>query len=129
MTTRIDLKLRGGDLSVHSKGWFKNGYTFVSRTTGSTYTWKSKGKCGYFDLLCLDEAGTQVARIMLYMMSGKSKAGKVQLTEESMRAGEKDMPALVDEFVLTGLAVLQARLNAYSASLGQTAVVSAVSAS
>ena len=122
LSSRISIDLQSERFELSSCGAFKNGYTYNSPSTGpAKRTWRSKNKCGYFDLLLVDEASRTLARICMSLWR-LHKIAKFEIMDEDIARGGKAL----DEVLLTGLAVLQNRLTMYYATLGASAASAAV---
>lgn len=126
--SRIDFSLHGVQRSLGNRGMFKNGYDFQSRyarsTSGNflTLCWQSRQRLGYFDLACTDESSKPVA----YLSWSNKKTVRLELMMQNLDVGEKDKQRAMDELVLTGLAVMQQRLNNSIATYGVSAATAAI---
>lgn len=98
---KIDISFHGNTITLPIKSRFNTETTFASPTLqNSTVTWRSENHLKSYDLLCLDGRGVCLARITTPSWSIK---------QHSMFDIFGDLPSnpvVVDEFVVTGLAVL-----------------------
>jgi hypothetical protein len=113
LSSRIDIRLHGQEIELNSRGFLKDGYTYVSRARpGATMTWKSKSKLNYLELVCLDERAIPVARTSFPSWSLTS-AGTIELAgEETVKRGRE-----MDEIILTGLAMMQQRMTVFASAI------------
>ncbi len=122
LSSRISLNLHGQSFDLTSCGIVKNGYTYTSSTGGGAKrTWKSKSRCGYFDLILVDEATALTIARMSMSMWHVHKAVKIEFMDGKVMRED----AAIDEVILTGLAVMQQRLVMYNASLGASSLATA----
>ncbi len=116
LTSRIDTTLhnRNHTIALTSRGALKDGFTYDSPAHNwAKLTWQSQTKWDYFKMVLLDETAMPVARIAHSSWS-MTKAATIELLRE--KAGHECDGELMDEIVLTGLAVLTKRLINYSAA-------------
>ncbi|KAI9711062.1 MAG: hypothetical protein M1828_001989 [Chrysothrix sp. TS-e1954] len=111
-TMRIDTFVHDFNVSLKSLGLITDGYVYSSNARrDETITWKSLSwNC--FHLLCVDQAGKPLARFLFGKWSIK-KGGTIELLDPSCA---KDGP-MMDEIIITGLTVIQARMMTYGMTL------------
>jgi hypothetical protein len=106
LSSRIDIRLHEHQIILSSSGLWKDAYTYTSPTLrGMKMTWQSRSKGRDFNLVCLDDKAIAVAQISIGSWS-ITKAGTIELVGERVtRKGP-----LMDEIILTGLAMMQQRM-------------------
>lgn len=122
LSSRISVKIQDQQFELSSCGAFRRGYKYGSPSAGNARReWRSKNKCGYFDLILIDETTTPIARITLSMWR-LHKAAKIEIMSKDVWQANKAL----EEVILTGLVVMQNRLTMYNATLGASAISTAI---
>ena len=110
LSSRIDIRLHDQSIKLTSRGSLKDGYTYASPAlNGAKMTWQSRSMGRDLNLVCLDERAIPVAQISMGSWS-VTKAGTIELTGERVM----NQGPVMDEIVLTGLAMMQQRLTRYA---------------
>ena len=111
----IDTTVHDNSITLSKHGFFKSTYTWPSPALeGATLTWKFKNLG--VEILCLDEREIAIARFRFNNWSAK-KCGTLE-----MLGPQADGGLLMDEILVTGLAVVEVILTIRNASRGVGAV-------
>ncbi len=109
----IELTIHNKPVELASGGMFTSAHQFMSLTTHGIFEWKNDGMFSGGDMLCLDTQEQQVARFESSNWAMK-KEGKFELG-----SGVKGL--LMDELVVSGIAMVEARRRKDSGSAGASA--------
>ncbi len=102
--TRIETCIHDQDIELTAGSWMKGDYSYESRILqNSKMTWEPQRKLQPLDMVLLDDKAMPVARFIPTDFAMK-KAGKIELIGESAND-----PRVVDEIVVTALAIMQFR--------------------
>ena len=115
---RIDVILHSQQIPMNAQGGCKSTYSYESPTLGhATLSWKLQSKWkDPLRMILLDANDTPVARFEPTYRA-KRKAGKFELYGSSAEPGP-----MMDEVVVTGLAVAQYRVQQMQATSGASAL-------
>ena len=124
LSSRIDTTVHSQEISLTSQGCSKQAYSYTSPARGhTTLSWKARSRWGNpLNLILFDESGLPLARFQPASWAMK-KAGKLELLGSSSESGQ-----LMDEVVVTGLAVAQLRHQQMMATYGGSSAASSVAA-
>ncbi|KAH8699021.1 hypothetical protein BGW36DRAFT_460825 [Talaromyces proteolyticus] len=121
---KIDISIQGQEITLPLKTKLQHKTTFNPLALqGTTLTWKSSSHLKTLDLDCFDENSMPVAKISVSTWAFKS-----DYRFEFYEGNTDNSPLLMDELVVTGLAMIHYVLNIYAATTG-AAVAGASSAS
>lgn len=101
-SSKIDVRINGGDLPFRSESKWKDAYGFDSRSVpGNKHlVWKNNGI--YTSNICTDKSGTVYAKFTEHKGWSGKRAGRLEIFQPAAVGGK----ALVDELVVTGLATV-----------------------
>ena len=113
--SRIETYVHGQHIPLNSGGMLKGSYSFTSPAfQNATLTWQPRRKMDPLDMVLLDDQAMPVARFLKGEYYGlKKAAGQIELLGNS--AGNQ---AMMDEIVVTALAILQLRQIQMRGALG-----------
>lgn len=124
-STGISCALHGSTFKVHSRGVLKDGWSYVSPSTGETLLWKTENSLDCFTLVLVrplngKQKGDVLARMSLSKWAVKN-AGCLEFLggekgEKGEELGEDGMRVDGEEVLLTALAVAEARLAVLASS-------------
>ncbi|KAL2811396.1 hypothetical protein BJX63DRAFT_276173 [Aspergillus granulosus] len=123
----IDISINNHEIPMRPTSKWKYEYGFDSPALGGkNLVWKKSNRWKYLNIECVDDTGTVYAQFNMHKGLSMKKAGKLDILEPcSISKG------LVDELVVTGLAVVYLQLmhtmsanSAAGASAGVSAAVS-----
>ncbi len=109
----IELTIHNKPVELASRGMFTSAHHFMSSATHGIFEWKNDGMFSGGDLLCLGRREQRVARFESSNWARK-KEGKFEL-------GYRVKGLLMDELVLSGIAMVEARRRNASGSAGASA--------
>ena len=122
MSSDIDLQLHGKHFILESNG-FSDGNIFKNSSSGGKFRWKDKGalKNSGGELQCKEKkTGDMVARLITQKWGKLKREGRVEIG--AAVAGQQ---ALVEEVIVTGLAMVEYQLKTCGEDKGEDSAVAA----
>ena len=102
--TRIETCIHDQDIELSMGSWMKGDYSYESRVLhNAKMTWETQRKLQPLDMVLLDDKAMPVCKFIPVGLTMK-KAGKIELLGEVTRD-----PRMLDEIVVTALAIMQYR--------------------
>lgn len=113
LSSKIDLQVHGIAITIDESGFFSSGYEYSSPAFGGgRLKWKEDGHFTS-DLACVQQGSKEVVAKFLECEWAMKKEGKLELAP-----GVADGGPMMDEIVVAGLAIVEAKRSSSSAGGG-----------